>query len=74
MKNLRLLSYLEKGQRTRIQYPQSYKDSENMSTELYENITQELKEIMPFELYLPVTDNPKVTDREPKTVDKTYSF
>ena len=46
--------------------PQSYKDSENMSTELYENITQELREIMPFELYLPITDNPKITDREPK--------
>ena len=43
--------------------PQSYKDSGNMSTELYENITQELKEIMPFELYLPVSDNLKVTDR-----------
>ena len=44
--------------------PQSYKDSGNMSTELYENITQELKEIMPFELYLPVSDNPKVTENQ----------
>ena len=45
-----------------------------MSTELYENITQELKEIMPFELYLPVTDNPKITDREPKLWIKHTPF
>ena len=54
--------------------PQSYKDSGNMSTELYENITQELKEIMPFELYLPVSDQPKVTDREPKLWVKHTPF
>ena len=54
--------------------PQSYKDSGNMSTELYENITQELKEIMPFELYLPVSDNPKVTDRGPKLWVKHTPF
>ena len=54
--------------------PQSYKDSGNMPTELYENITQELKEIMPYELYLPVTNNPKVTDREPKLWVKHTPF
>ena len=54
--------------------PQSYKDSENMSTELYENITQELKEIMPFELYLPISDNSKITDREPKLWVKHTPF
>ena len=54
--------------------PQTYKDSRNMSTELYENITQELKEIMPFELYLPVSDNPKITDREPKLWVKHTPF
>ena len=54
--------------------PQSYKGSGNMSTELYENITQELKEIMPFELYLPVSDNPKVTEREPKLWVKHTPF
>ena len=54
--------------------PQSYKDSGNMSTELYENITQGLKEIMPYELYLPVTSNPKVTDREPKLWVKHTPF
>ena len=46
--------------------PQIYRDSENMSTELYESIAQELKEIMPFELYLPISDKPKVTERKPK--------
>ena len=45
-----------------------------MLTELYENITQELKEIMPFELYLPVSDNPKITDREPKLWVKHTPF
>ena len=65
---------LRKGTEDEDSIPQSYKDSENMSTELYENITQELKEIMPFELYLPVTDNPKVTDREPKLWIKHTPF
>ena len=46
--------------------PQIYRDSENMSTELYESITQELKEIMPFELYFPISDKPKITERNPK--------
>ena len=65
---------LRKGTEDEDSIPQSYKDSENMSTELYENITQKLKEIMPFELYLPVTDNPKVTDREPKLWIKHTPF
>ena len=65
---------LRKGAEDEDSIPQLYKDSENMSTELYENITQELKEIMPFELYLPVTDNPKVTDREPKLWIKHTPF
>ena len=34
---------LRKGTEDEDSIPQSYKDSENMSTELYENITQELK-------------------------------
>ena len=65
---------LRKGAEDEDSIPQSYKDSGNMSTELYENITQELKEIMPFELYLPVTDNPKITDREPKLWIKHTPF
>ena len=65
---------LSKGTEDRDSIPQSYKDSGNMSTELYENITQELKEIMPFELYLPVSDNPKITDREPKLWVKYTPF
>ena len=65
---------LSKGTEGRDSIPQSYKDSGNMSTELYENITQELKEIMPFELYLPVSDNPKITDREPKLWIKHTPF
>ena len=65
---------LSKGTEDRDSIPQSYKDSGNMSTELYENITQELKEIMPFELYLPVSDNPKITDREPKLWIKHTPF
>ena len=65
---------LSKGTEDRDSIPQSYKDSGNMSTELYENITQELKEIMPFELYLPVSDNPKITDREPKLWVKHTPF
>ena len=65
---------LSKRTEDRDSVPQSYKDSGNMSTELYENITQELKEIMPFELYLPVSDNPKITDREPKLWVKHTPF
>ena len=65
---------LSKRTEDRDSIPQSYKDSGNMSTELYENITQELKEIMPFELYLPVSDNPKITDREPKLWIKHTPF
>ena len=65
---------LSKKTEDRDLVPQSYKDSGNMSTELYENITQELKEIMPFELYLPVSDNPKITDREPKLWVKHTPF
>ena len=65
---------LSKGTEDRDSIPLSYKDSGNMSTELYENITQELKEIMPFELYLPVTDNPKITDRKPKLWVKHTPF
>ena len=65
---------LSKRTEDRDSVPQSYKDSGNMSTELYENITQELKEIMPFELYLPVSDNSKVTDREPKLWVKHTPF
>ena len=65
---------LSKETEDRDSIPRSYKDSGNMSTELYENITQELREIMPFELYLPVTDNPKVTDREPKLWVKHTPF
>ena len=65
---------LSKGTEDRDSIPQSYKDSGNMSTELYENITQELNEIMPFELYLPVSDNPKITDREPKLWVKHTPF
>ena len=65
---------LSKRTEDRDLVPQSYKDSGNMSTELYENITQELKEIMPFELYLPVSDNPKITDREPKLWVKHTPF
>ena len=65
---------LSKRTEDRDSVPHSYKDSGNMSTELYENITQELKEIMPFELYLPVSDNPKITDREPKLWVKHTPF
>ena len=65
---------LSKRTEDRDLVPQSYKDSGKMSTELYENITQELKEIMPFELYLPVSDNPKITDREPKLWVKLTPF
>ena len=65
---------LRKETEDRDSIPQSYQDSGNMSTELYENITQELKEIMPFELYLPITDNPKITDREPKLWVKHTPF
>ena len=65
---------LSKRTEDRDSVPQSYKDSGNMSTELYENISQELKEIMPFELYLPVSDNPKITDREPKLWVKHTPF
>ena len=65
---------LSKRTEDRDLVPQSYKDSGNMSTELYENITQELKEIMPFELYLPVSDNSKITDREPKLWVKHTPF
>ena len=65
---------LSKRTEDRDLVPQSYKDSENMSTELYENITQELKEIMPFELYLPVSDSSKITDREPKLWVKHTPF
>ena len=65
---------LSKRAEDRDSVPQSYKDSGNMSTELYENITEELKEIMPFELYLPVSDNPKITDREPKLWVKHTPF
>ena len=65
---------LSKRTEDRDSIPQSYQDSGNMSTELYENITQELKEIMPFELYLPVSDNPKITDREPKLWIKHTPF
>ena len=65
---------LSKRTEDRDLVPQSYKDSGNMSTELYENITQELKEIMPFELYLPVSDNPKITNREPKLWVKHTPF
>ena len=65
---------LSKRTEDRDSVPQSYKDSGNMSTELYENITQELREIMPFELYLPVSNNPKITDREPKLWVKHTPF
>ena len=65
---------LSKRTEDRDLVPRSYKDSGNMSTDLYENITQELKEIIPFELYLPVSDNPKITDREPKLWVKHTPF
>ena len=42
------------------------REDQEISSSIYENITQELRDIMPNELYLPTANNRKVSNRDPK--------
>ena len=42
------------------------KGEQEIPSSIYETITHELKDLMPYELYLPTDKNKKVSNRDPK--------
>ena len=49
-------------------------EEKQVSSSIYENITQDLKDIMSKEVYLPTSQNQKVSDRQPKLWVKQTPF
>ena len=51
-----------------------HRGEKEVSSSIYENITQDLKEIMPNEVYLPTSVKRKVSERQPKVWVKRTPF
>ena len=69
-----LMSDLEKEEADSQSFVVLHRGEKEVSSSIYENITQDLKEIMPNEVYLPTSIKRKVSERQPKVWVKRTPF
>ena len=69
-----MMSDLEKGDADSQSFVILHRGEKEVSSSIYENITQDLKEIMPNEVYLPTSAKRKVSERQPKVWVKRTPF
>ena len=69
-----MMSELEKEEADSQSFVILHKGEKEVSSSIYENITQDLKEIMPNEIYLPTSVKRKVSERQPKIWVKRTPF
>ena len=68
------MSDLEKGDADSQSFVILHRGEKEVSSSIYENITQNLKEIMPNEVYLATSTKRKVSERQPKVWVKRTPF
>ena len=69
-----MMSDLEKEEADSQSFVVLHRGEKEVSSSIYENITQDLKEIMPNEVYLPTSAKRKVSERQPKVWVKRTPF
>ena len=69
-----MMSDLEKEEADSQSFVVLHRGEKEVSSSIYENITQDLKEIMPNEIYLPTSVKRKVSERQPKVWVKRTPF
>ena len=69
-----MMSDLEKEEANSQSFVILHRGEKEVSSNIYENITQDLKEIMPNEVYLPTSTKRKVSERQPKVWVKRTPF
>ena len=69
-----MMSDLEKEEADSQSFVVLHRGEKEVSSSIYENITQDLKEIMPNEVYLPTSFKRKVSERQPKVWVKRTPF
>ena len=69
-----MMSDLEKEEANSQSFVILHRGEKEVSSSIYENITQDLKEIMPNEVYLPTSAKRKVSERQPKVWVKRTPF
>ena len=69
-----MMSDLEKEEANSQSFVILHRGEKEVSSNIYENITQDLKEIMPNEVYLPTSAKRKVSERQPKVWVKRTPF
>ena len=69
-----MMSDLEKEAADSQSFVILHRGEKEVSSSIYENITQDLKEIMPNEIYLPTSVKRKVAERQPKIWVKRTPF
>ena len=69
-----MMSELEKEEADSQSFVILHRGEKEVSSSIYENITQDLKEIMPNEIYLPTSIKRKVSERQPKIWVKRTPF
>ena len=69
-----MMSDLEKEEVNSQSFVILHRGEKEVSSNIYENITQDLKEIMPNEVYLPTSAKRKVSERQPKVWVKRTPF
>ena len=69
-----MMSDLEKEEADSQSFVVLHRGEKEVSSSIYENITQDLKEIMPNEIYLPTSVKRKVSERQPKIWVKRTPF
>ena len=69
-----MMSDLEKEEADSQSFVILHRGEKEVSSSIYENVTQDLKEIMPNEIYLPTSVKRKVSERQPKIWVKRTPF
>ena len=69
-----MMSDLEKEEAESQSFVILHRGEKEVSSGIYENITQDLKEIMPNEIYLPISVERRVSERQPKVWVKRTPF
>ena len=69
-----MMSDLEKKEADSQSFVILHRGEKEVSSSIYENITHDLKEIMPNEIYLPTSVKRKVSERQPKIWVKRTPF
>ena len=69
-----MMSDLEKEEANSQSFVILHRGEKEVSSNIYENITQDLKEIMPNEVYLPTSAKRKDSERQPKVWVKRTPF